>query len=139
MGYNEGDRGKSMTPSEYLDAAKEKLGIESDYELAKRLDIGRSAISDYRHGRRSPDDYAAFRLAVILEKDPAEIVADLAGQTEKDQKKAAFFRDFASRVSGTGRKAAHMLGWIFIAAWLAGAAVTGSNAGGVFKRRVSCA
>lgn len=28
-----------MTPTEYIDAAKEKMGLSSDYELAKRLGI----------------------------------------------------------------------------------------------------
>lgn len=29
-----------MTPAEYLDAAKRRMDVESDYELAKRLETG---------------------------------------------------------------------------------------------------
>lgn len=116
-----------MTPTEYLDAAKEKLGNVSDYELAKRLEITRQRVSDIRHNRLPLDNFTAFRLAVILEKDPAGIVADLEGQREKDEKKAAFFRDFALRAAtGKASKVARTLQSIFIAGLLAVLAATGS-------------
>lgn len=127
-----------MTPAQYLDAAKAKLGIESDYAIAQRLDVPRQYVSEYRLGKRWPDVAALVRLAVILELDPAEVITDVESQHTKDAKKAAFLRDFASRAHGAGRHAVRTLGWIFIAAWLAVGA-TGSNGESRFKRRLSCA
>lgn len=116
-----------MTPNEYLDAAKEKLGITSDYELAKRLDVTRQRISAYRAGKEWPDVSACVRLAVILEKDPAAVITDLEAQHTKDAKKAAFLRDFALRASGTKTAAARTLASLFIGALLAVLAATGLN------------
>jgi len=39
-----------MKPNEYLDAAKSKLNISSDYELARRLDVPRQSIPAIRKG-----------------------------------------------------------------------------------------
>lgn len=131
-----------MKTTEYLDAAKAKLGIDSDYELAKRLDITRMAISDYRHERRSPDNFTVFRLAVILENDPADMIADLESQREKDEKKAAFFRDFVSRANTLKAATVRTLASIFIAGLLAVISATGSSlekAGGLFRRARNCA
>lgn len=138
MAYAKSNKGKKMKPTEYLDAAKEKLGINSDYELAKRMEISRQRISAYRAGTEWPDVAALLHLAIILEIDPGEIIADIEAQHTKDQKKAAFLRDFASRAHGAGRQAVRTLGLIFIAGWLAVAAI-GSNGESRFKRRLSCA
>ena len=86
-----------MTPNEYLDAAKKALGVSSDYELAKRLEVSKQAMSDYRHGKRSPDSYMIFKLAVTLNLDPATVLADLESQKEQNAKKLDFWKGFLSR------------------------------------------
>lgn len=87
-----------MTPSEYLDAAKQRLNIESDYELAKRLEIPRQYVSAYRKGA-SIDNLTAFKLAITLEMDPATVLADLESQREKDEKKRGFWTGFMRRAA----------------------------------------
>jgi len=86
-----------MNPSEYLDATKARIGIESDYELAKRLEMDRQSIPAIRRGERHLALDVAYRIAITLELDPAQVVADLEGQREKNAKRAAFWRSFTLR------------------------------------------
>lgn len=86
-----------MKPADYLDAAKARLNIESDYELAKRLLERPNNMTGYRTGERNIPLNVAFKLAVILELDPAQVVADLESQREKNPDKRAFWNSFMSR------------------------------------------
>lgn len=86
-----------MKPAEYLDAAKERLNIESDYELAKRFGVPNANIPGMRNGTRKVSIDVAFKLAIVLEKDPAQVVADLEGQREKNPTRRAFWSSFTSR------------------------------------------
>ena len=124
-----------MKTYEYLDAAKDKLKISSDYALAKRLDIRPERVSAYRAGRERPDFYVALKLAVILEQDPAVIFGDLQSQIEKNPAKAQFLRDFVLRAASEAAKAVRIMALILIAGTL-GAAATGSDLEkGFLKRR----
>lgn len=86
-----------MKPADYLDAAKARLNIESDYELAKRLIARPNHIAEFRSGKRGITLDVAFKLAVVLEMDPAQVVADLESQREKNPTKRAFWDSFMSR------------------------------------------
>lgn len=86
-----------MKPSEYLDAAKARLNIESDYELAKRLNVKRGPLCQMRQGERAVPLDVAFKLAITLELDPAKVVADLESQREKNPTRRAFWDSFTSR------------------------------------------
>ena len=99
-----------MTPSEYLDAAKAAMGLQTDYELAQRLDIPRGHVAEMRHGQRAMKAYVAAKIAVTLNLDPAQVIADLEAQREKNPKKRAFWQSFLSRAAMLGL--ACTLGWI---------------------------
>lgn len=86
-----------MKPSAYLDAVKAQLNIESDYALAKRLEIGRARIVEMRNGARPVPLDIAFKVAIALQLDPAQVVADLEEQREKNEKRRDFWRSFLSR------------------------------------------
>jgi len=88
-----------MTPSEYLDAAKAQLSLSSDYELAKRFEVSRFEISGIRRGTRMPSLYVAAKLAITLKLDPAQVIADLEAQGEKNEQRAAFWRSFLGRAA----------------------------------------
>lgn len=90
-----------MKPTEYLDAAKARLNLKSDYELAKRLECPSGHISEVRSGKRHVPLEVAFRIAITLEIDPAQVVADLEGQREKNPKRQGFWRSFSSRAAST--------------------------------------
>jgi transcriptional regulator with XRE-family HTH domain len=86
---------KSTT--EYLDEAKKRAGIESDYALAKRLGVTKAAISNYRQGISKMDDYTAAQIADLLEVDPLEVIAAANAEREKDEKKKDYWRKIFAR------------------------------------------
>ena len=81
-----------MTPTEYLDAAKTKTGIASDYELAKRLETAQTVLTSIRKGRRPLTPYLCAKIALALDLDPVAVIADVEGQTDKDEKRRAFWK-----------------------------------------------
>jgi transcriptional regulator with XRE-family HTH domain len=72
-----------MNTLEYLSACKKKLGIESDYALAKALRITQSTISGYRAGRSRIDDDVALSIAEILGVNPLQVIADANAERAK--------------------------------------------------------
>lgn len=77
------------TTIEFLDAAKEKLGIESDYALAKRLGLQLSTVSGYRTGRRFFDDDAALIIATALDIHPFNVIAAVNAERAKTPEQRA--------------------------------------------------
>lgn len=85
-----------MKPAEYLDAVKARISVTSDYELAKRLGLKTGPLCEMRKGERAVPLDVAFKIAITLELDPAEVVADLESQREKNEERRAFWRGFIS-------------------------------------------
>lgn len=124
-----------MKPNEYLDAAKARLNLESDYALAKALDCLPNHVSEVRSGKRHVPLDVAFRLAITLEMDPAQVVADLEEQREKNAKRRGFWRSFRSHAACVALALACMLGALH-------SATSGSGQGargGAFRLRTNCA
>lgn len=82
---------------ELLLECKIKLGIKTDYKLAQALQMHSGLISDYMNGKRTPDAYACVRMALVLKRDPAEIIAIVESEHEKNATRKAFWTDFLSR------------------------------------------
>ena len=85
------------TTADYLDDAKTKLKIESDYALAKWLEIHQAKISECRSGKRQLDNYTAARLANLLEINPLEIIATSEMEREKDSDRRGFWEQVRKR------------------------------------------
>lgn len=64
-----------MQTTEYLSAAKARLGIESDYALAVELGVTRSAVSIFQNHKGVFGDDVALRVAEILGRNPLEVIA----------------------------------------------------------------
>jgi hypothetical protein len=77
------------TTIEFLDAVKEKLGLSSDYALAKRLGFSLSSVSSYRTGRRVLDDDAALTVALALETHPFNVIAAVNAERAKTPEQRA--------------------------------------------------
>lgn len=128
-----------MTPSEYLDACKAKIAIESDYELSKRLDMHRGWIPEIRRGERHLPLDVAYRIAITLELDPAQVVADLEGQREKNAKRKDFWLGFTRRAAAVAILAC-TLAWSCFATFadaqklLGGAALVAASAAYLRRR-----
>jgi transcriptional regulator with XRE-family HTH domain len=67
--------------SRYLDDARESGLVKSDYDLAKKLGIGRAAVSKWRLGDHAPGEDQAAALATLLGKP--EIMAEASAARAK--------------------------------------------------------
>lgn len=94
-----------MDMSKVIEAAKKALDVESDYALAKKLEIPNNYIADYRSGKRRPDAYACARLAEVLEMDPFELLAQVEAETEKNEGRRAYWKRVAERMAATSMAA----------------------------------
>lgn len=124
-----------MQANDLLNAAKDRLKLESDYALAKRLNLPRQSMPGIREGKRNLPLDVAYRLAIILEVDPAQVVAELEAERERNPQRAEFWRSFLSRAAVLTVTVACTLAWSFSGG--AGAAQGAAFSG--FRRLRNCA
>jgi transcriptional regulator with XRE-family HTH domain len=105
-----------MDTLEYLDACKERLGVESDYALAQRLGVKQPTITSYRKGRSRMSDDVALKVSEILQLHPLQVIAAAnAERAETDaqrekwialmEKFSVSFRNLLSPWDGRDRRA----------------------------------
>ncbi|MES2027373.1 MAG: helix-turn-helix domain-containing protein [Pseudomonadota bacterium] len=85
----------------YLDAAKQRLKIDSDYALSKILGVTTSAISNYRAERSRIDDDVALKLAEILEINPLEVIASANAERARTPEMRARWTGLMQKVSAS--------------------------------------
>lgn len=88
-----------MKPAEYIEAAKARLNLSSDYALAKVMNIDRGRLFKLKEGSRPLDEAEIVFLAATLALDPALVMADLGEQRTKNAKKKELLRGFLSRAA----------------------------------------
>ena len=66
-----------MRVNDYLDAAKAALSCRTDTELALRLRVLQSRISNYRTGRTFPNLAMARLIAAVLDLRTGTVVSDI--------------------------------------------------------------
>lgn len=86
------------TVNELLDKVKANSGIQSDYRLAKTLNLSLNTMSNYRHGRSRPDDLVLSKLAE-LGGIPADEVELLAVTLQADRAATAEAREMWQRIA----------------------------------------
>jgi transcriptional regulator with XRE-family HTH domain len=84
----------------YLDRAKEKLNVSSDYEMAAKLGVTRAAISKWRRNKGVMDDFAAAKIAEILDADAMAVIAAANAERESDVERQEFWKNFYKRLGG---------------------------------------
>jgi transcriptional regulator with XRE-family HTH domain len=93
-----------METRDYLDALKAATAIESDYGIAKRLNVTRQAVSNWRTGVASPDALTCYEIARLIGANPAKVIADIELERasrggKRDQETA--WRRVLERIGGT--------------------------------------
>lgn len=78
-----------MNTTEYLQAVKTRLDITSDYALAARLGITRSAVSRLQQGGVSFSDDVALTIAEILNLNPLVVIASANAERAKTPEQRA--------------------------------------------------
>lgn len=88
------------TIKELLDETKAAKGVETDYALAKALDLHSGLISDYYSGKRSPNEYACLKIAEALNRPLAEVLAAVRIEAEKDESRREEWRNYFKSIGG---------------------------------------
>ncbi|ADJ63855.1 phage protein [Herbaspirillum seropedicae SmR1] len=88
-----------MNTLEYLDEAKNRLGLPSDYALAKALKVSQPTISGYRAGRSRIDDDVALKLANLIGRDPLEVIATANIERAKTPEMKALWMGLLEKIS----------------------------------------
>ena len=81
-----------MKPSEWLNKAKNKENIDSDYKLAKLIGIDPSNLANLRRRNNGMDNYTAIRLAEILEINRLKIIIDIEIQKAKTEERIEYWK-----------------------------------------------
>ncbi len=97
-----------MTIKELIERAATKAGDQKN--LAKVIGVGANTLTDAKAGRRGLPDFACYKLAALLEIDPAQVVAASALVTEKDPEKRAVFLPFVNGRQAAGIAIAALIG-----------------------------
>jgi transcriptional regulator with XRE-family HTH domain len=100
-----------MNTLEYLTACKERLGIESDYALAKALGVAQTTVSSYRIGRSRIDDNVALSIASILEIEPIVVIAHANAERAKTKEQKARWLGLVEKFSVPTKSFRSLLSW----------------------------
>lgn len=96
-----GERLKVTKTQTLLEEVRSKLGGVTDYRLAQVMEVHRQQMSRYHKGDQQADAYACARIALILERDPLEIIAEVEADAAKTDARRAFWAGFPSGLRRT--------------------------------------
>jgi transcriptional regulator with XRE-family HTH domain len=72
-----------MNTKDYIEAAKQRLDLPSDYALAKVLGVAKQTVSNYQNGKTQLDEPIARRVAEILGIHPGLVLLDMQRERAK--------------------------------------------------------
>lgn len=84
----------------FLDRAKAKSSIDSDYRLAKVIGITHSGISSYRMGKSLPNESVIEQLCALSGDDPDLIAAQIQAARAKEGPARVMWSRIAARLAG---------------------------------------
>lgn len=87
--------------SKYLDDAIDAGTAKNDSDIARKIGVTRAAVSDWRTGRRAPDDDQAVKLAGLLGKDTGEILAECGAARAKTPETRQAWERIAARMAAS--------------------------------------
>lgn len=85
---------------ELLDAVKKAKGIETDYALAKLLDINKARISAYYAGKEMPNEFACMQIAKALGIPLDDVMIPVRIEAEKDEKRREAWKEYYKSIGG---------------------------------------
>ena len=91
-----------MKTIDLIDKAKDNLSLKNDFALAKWLETSTGAMSNYREGTRTMDDYTAAKLAQAAGIEPMAAIALANSEREKCERKRDFWREIVRSYGLTG-------------------------------------
>lgn len=95
----------ALTAADLSESARSAAGIPSFYRLARVLGVNDSTVANWRHGRATPDDAMAVRLADMAGLDPAYVVASMHAQRCTDDALRPILQRIADATKAAGAAA----------------------------------
>ncbi|MBP6899511.1 MAG: helix-turn-helix transcriptional regulator [Burkholderiaceae bacterium] len=86
-----------LTSRDLLAAVRVAHGIESNYRLARVLDVPEKSVQRWNSGKHTPDDAMAVRLADMAGLDAAEVLAAMHAQRCNDDALRSIWQTVAER------------------------------------------
>lgn len=87
--------------SSYIDEAIDSGVATNSADLARKLGVSRSALSEWRAERSSPNDDQAVKLADLLGKDAGEILAECGAARAKSPETRRAWERIAARMAAS--------------------------------------
>lgn len=88
-----------MNSIDYLDAVKTRYNWESDYKLAKELNISRSRMSAYRNCKNTLGDNLCLQVAKLLKLKPEIVLIDVLAERTKFPKVSKILHKTAKQLT----------------------------------------
>lgn len=88
-----------MAIAKEIDAGIRSHRIKNDSDLARKMNVSRTAVSRWRSGERIPEPAEAHRLANILGIDPLQFMLACAAEREKDDATRSAWHTIARRLA----------------------------------------
>ena len=98
-----------MRTPDYLDLARQELGLPSDYALQKPLGVSKSQLSRWRNGLDSLSDSMAVRVAELCKIPPERVLLDAHLEKAKTPEERAAWKTIMEKFSGSFRNL--LSGW----------------------------
>ena len=97
------------TTKSLLDEVKTAKNIQTDYALAKTLNLHSGLISDYYSGKRIPNEFACMKIAEALNCSYEEVTALIRIESEKDEKRREEWVAFYQKITAPHREPSNRL------------------------------
>ncbi len=110
-----------------LDTAKAKAGIDSDYQLAKLIEINQSAVTNYRSGRSLPNEQVLQRLCALSGDDLDIVAAQVQSRRSMNEEARQLWQRVAQRLQAGVAQVCMLFAIAFIAFGVDSARASGLN------------
>ena len=89
-----------MKAAAWIDRVKAAKGVQSDYAVAKVLELSRATISKYRSTTPTLDEETALKVAYALSIDPAIVLTDQAMERARNAEARSAWSAVLERLGG---------------------------------------
>lgn len=103
-----------ITSRELLTAVRTAQGIESNYRLARFLDVPEKTVQRWNTGKNTPEDPMVVRLCELASLDPAEVLPAMYAQRAAEGPMAAVWERIAARTQASVATAAGVVLSLFV-------------------------
>lgn len=90
-----------MKTNDLLDRVKREYRLTSDYQLAKKLDISRSRVSQYRTTSQTMNDELVLVIEKLLKLPPGSILLEMHAERTKCKDAAKILHDLSVKMMST--------------------------------------